>query len=84
MCNVLETIWPDSQEWLKSCSVNKEEYHGGSVAGNDSRRLLQNLNRVEALNPPASCEEFVSAFKSFNEVVLSCYEWNFIQIFNIR
>ena len=73
MYNALETIWPDSEEWLKSCSVKKEEYHGGSVAGNDSRRLLQNVNRLEALNPPASCEKFVSAFKSFNEVESSCY-----------
>ena len=73
MYNALETIWPDSEEWLKSCSVKKEEYHGGSFAGNDSRRLLQNVNRLEALNPPASCEKFVSASKSFNEVVSSCY-----------
>ena len=73
MYNALETIWPDSEEWLKSCSVKKEEYHGGSFAANYSRRPLQNVSRLEALNPPESCEKFVSAFKSFNEVVWSCY-----------
>ena len=71
--NTLGAIWPDSEEWLKSCSVKKEEYHGGSFSGNNSRRLLQNVTRLAALSPPASYGKFVGAFKSFKEVVLSCY-----------
>ena len=36
----LESVWPESENWLKSCNVKKEEYHGGSFAGNESRKLL--------------------------------------------
>ena len=69
----LETLWPDSEDWLMACNVKKEEYHGGSSGGNESRKLLKNVDRLEALSPPTSCIKFVSAFKSFNEVVSSCY-----------
>ena len=69
----LESVWPESENWLKSCNVKKEEYHGGSFAGNESRKLLKNIDRLEALSPPPSCGKFINIFKSFNEVVLSCY-----------
>ena len=49
MYSELEAIWPDSEEWLKACNVKKEEYHGGSFAGNESRKLLQNVDHLEAL-----------------------------------
>ena len=74
MYNALEAIWPQSVDWLKACTVKKEEYHGGSFASNDSRNPLQNVDRLEALYLPSSCGKFVSAFKSFNEVVSLCYE----------
>ena len=48
---------------------NKEKYNGGSSAGNDSRNLLQNVDSLEALNLPSSYGKFLSAFKSFNEVL---------------
>ena len=45
MYNALKIKWPDNEERLKSCSVKKEEYHGGSFSGNNTRRRLQNVNR---------------------------------------
>ena len=31
----------ESERWLSLCNVKKTEYHGGSFAGNDSRKLLK-------------------------------------------
>ena len=73
MYTEMEKVWPESEQWLDSCNVKKEEYHGGTFAGNESRKLLKNVGRLEALSPPTQCDNFVSAFKSFNEVVTSCY-----------
>ena len=66
-------MWPESQLWLKQFNVKKEAYHGGQFAGNESRKLLNNVDKLEALSPPIQCERFIIAFKSFNEVVSSCY-----------
>ena len=65
----LESFWLDSKNWLKICNFKNEDYHGGSFAGNESRKLLQNIDRLEALSPPSSCTKFINAFKSFNQVV---------------
>ena len=67
-------MWPQSVEWLKACNVKKEDHHGGSFAGSDSRKLLQNVELLEALNSSSSCGKFVSAFKSSSDVVTSCPE----------
>ena len=69
----LESKWPDSEKWLNACNVKKEEYHGGKFAGNESRKLLRYVNRLEQLNPPASVNNFITAFNSFNAVVDACY-----------
>ena len=69
----MEKIWLKSEQWLDSCNVKKEAYHGGTFAVNESRKLLKNVNRLEVLSPPSQCENYVVAFKSFNEVVASCY-----------
>ena len=72
----MEKIWPESEEWLNVCNVKKEEYHGGTFAGNECRRLLKNVDRLEALSPQADCVKFVTAFRSFDAVVSSCYGEN--------
>ena len=71
--NELENVWPESELWLKQCNVKKETYHGGQFAGNEIRKLLINVDKLEALSPAIQCERFTSAFKSFNEVVSSRY-----------
>ena len=73
MFNEMEKVWPESERWLDSCSVKKEEYHGGTFAGNESRKLLKNVDRLEALEPPTQCRKIICALKSFNEVVASCF-----------
>ena len=68
MYAAIESLWPDSKNWLKSCNVKKEDYHGGSFASNESRKLLKSNDRLEALSPPSSSTKFITAFKSFNQV----------------
>ena len=72
MYNGLADIWPESGRWLKSCNVKKTEYHGGSYAGNDNRKLVRNVQSLEDMCPD-SCNNYVDAFKCFDAVVSTCY-----------
>ena len=69
----LEVISSQIVDWQKACNVKKEEHYDESFAGNDSRKLLKDFDWTEALIHLSCCGMFVSAFKSFNEVVSSCY-----------
>ena len=69
MYAVIESLRSDSKNWLKSCNVKEEDYHGGSSASNESRKLLKSNDRLEAFSPPSSSTKFINAFKSFNQVV---------------
>ena len=60
MYNGLADLWPESGRWLKSCNVEKMEYHGGSFAGNDSRKLLRNAQSLDGMCPD-SCKNYVDA-----------------------
>ena len=69
----MEEVWPEAEVRLKRCNVKREDYHGGSFNGNSSRKLLKNVDRLEALNPPQNVQKFITTFKSFNAVVAACY-----------
>ena len=56
----------ESEDWLKSCNVKKTDYHGGQLTGNDSRKLLQNTEKIENAI-------YAKAFSAFNDVVEACY-----------
>ena len=80
----LEEEWPECELWLKKCNVKKEDYHGCQFAGNESRKLLKNVDKLEALHPPASATKFITAFRSFNAVVEACYGKNLLPDFQRR
>ena len=69
----LDDEWQECELWLKECNVKKVEYHGGQFAGNESRKLLNNVDKLQALHPPSSVTKFITAFRSFNAVVEACY-----------
>ena len=54
------------------CIFKIEDYHGGTFAGNESRKLLKIINRLETLSPPSSYMKIINAFKSFNQLASSC------------
>ena len=58
----LESLWPDSKNWLKLCNVKKEDYHGGSFACNKSIKFLKSIDRLEALSPSSSCTTFAKDY----------------------
>jgi hypothetical protein len=49
----------------------KRTYHGATFNGNDSRRLLSKVDRLEALSPPNQCAKFITALKSLDDIVSS-------------
>ena len=73
----ISKVWPGSEEWLNGCHVKKSEYHGSQFEENGSRKLLKNVGMLEEL-----ClheyHQFVNAFISFNDVVISCYGRNLL------
>lgn len=78
----MEKVWPESQLWLKACNVKKEAYHGGTFAGDESRKLLTSVSKLQVLNPPKQCKKFINVFTSLNKVVTSCYGSNLSTDFN--
>ena len=67
----LESVWPQSEEWLKACNVKKSEFHGGQFTGNDCRKLLKSVDKIK--NSSAIVKKYCNAFNAFNDVVISCY-----------
>ena len=67
----LESVWPENETWTKSCNVKKTDYHGGQFTGNDCRKLLKNVDKIE--NPTGMVRNYVDAFDAFNDVVNACY-----------
>ena len=73
--DALSNVRNESERWLSLCNVKKTEYHGGSFAGNDSRKLLKQTADLKELCP-IEHESYVKTFQSFNEVVRACYSMN--------
>ena len=68
----LSKVWSESEKWLSLCNVKKNEYHGGSFAGNDSRKLLNCASILKEMCPK-EFERYVDTFNLFNGVVTACY-----------
>lgn len=68
----LEKIWPDAIQWPKCLQLEKEAFHGGSFAGNACRKLLRNVDKLANIVPHEH-NNFVSAFRAFNDVVSCCF-----------
>ena len=60
------------EKWMKTLHIKREEYHGGAYNGNDSRKLLKNVNILKQ-SCPSPFKGYVDAFNAFDEVVMSCY-----------
>uniref|UniRef100_A0A1I8I211 RING-type domain-containing protein n=1 Tax=Macrostomum lignano TaxID=282301 RepID=A0A1I8I211_9PLAT len=68
----LHGVWPESEAWLTACNVQRDKHHGGSFTGNASRKLLRNVDLLEAMCPMAALP-FVAALRALNSVVVSCF-----------
>ena len=56
--------------------MKKTDYHGGSFEGNESRRLLKKVDRLQNLSANEVVMRYVDAFKDFIEVVSACYGYD--------
>ena len=72
MYSSLEKVWPALEYWLQSVHIKKTDYHGGQFECNDCRKILKKLDSLEE-RCPAQFLPFVTAFRSFNDVVNACY-----------
>ena len=57
-------VWSDSKRWLK---------FAGKFAGNESRTLSNNVERLRKLVADEKAMKYVDAFRCFNQVVSACY-----------
>ena len=71
--NHLEDISPNiAIQWLRESHVQKDQYHGGTFNGNNARLLLKNTDKLRSI-ATLDVLPLVSAFKSFDKVVSSCF-----------
>ena len=49
-----------------------QHFHGGTLTGNDCRKLLRNVDKLRAICP-LHCLDYVASFSAFNDVVESCF-----------
>ena len=71
--NGFENAWPDSKSRLKSCNLQQTECHGGCFTGPYSRKDLRKVDKLEK-RVLRHVEEYVKAFRSFNDVLHACYK----------
>ena len=72
MYKELEKRWPEVDQWLNMCHVQKDVTHGGSFNGNSCRLLLKNIDKLEHIIP-THCLDYIESFRTFDEVVASCF-----------
>ena len=48
--SALKKLWPQADEWLVRCGIQRECLHGGSFTGNASRMLLANVCVLENMH----------------------------------
>ena len=58
-------VWPTCQQWIKRLHIKREDYHGGSFNGNDSRKLSKNVPILEKISQSSNpkVQGYVNAFK---------------------
>ena len=81
MYSELIGIWPQGEEWSKKLDIKREQYHGGSFKGSDSRKLLKNVSVLKEIAPASTqkVQNYIAAFEAFNDVVTACYTKNLAQ-----
>jgi hypothetical protein len=83
----LQKIWEGVSEWPATLHLNMQAYHGGEFAGNDCKKLLNNIDLLSELATKhriAPAKGFVKAFEHFRRVVHSCFGNNLSADFEIH
>ena len=68
----IQELWPGLEDWCKDNSILWRGYHGGGLDGNNSMKLLQNLDLLK----PAIHEDFhpiIDTLELFKGIVQGCF-----------
>ena len=72
----LKNVWPKASQWPAALHIDEEPFHGGHFAGNQSYKLLNNLDLLQRLTEKDSAFQafgFVETMRKFQVVVSSCF-----------
>nr|XP_012558535.2 uncharacterized protein LOC105845381 [Hydra vulgaris] len=72
-------VFPRVTLWSDALHIKQQPYHGGHFAGNESRKLLHNIDILQSIAEKHSCYAaipFIDAFRKFNAVVSGCFGCN--------
>ena len=72
----MKSVWPNAEKWPTSLNMKLGPYHGGMFEGNDCRKLLQNVYRLQQLAEAESAFQvfgFIEALRKFDAVVKCCF-----------
>ena len=73
---MLQAVWPDANTWPSSLKMDLSPYHGGMFEGNECRKLLRNVDKLQQLAEAKSAFQvfgIVEALRKFDAVVKSCF-----------
>ena len=73
----MKSVWPNAEIWPTPLNMKLSPYHGGMFEGNDCRKLLRNLGRLQQLAEAESAFQvfgFIEALRKFDTVVKSCFK----------
>ena len=72
----MKSVWPNPEKWPTSLNVKLSPCHGGMFEGNNCRKLLRNVDRLQQLAEAESTFQvfgFIEALRKFDAVVKSCF-----------
>lgn len=70
--NSLQKQWPQAIEWAAACHAERDALHGGSFNGNNCKKLLRGIDKLEELCP-IEYKPYIETFNAFKQVVGACY-----------
>ena len=73
---MLKGVWSEAETWPPSLSIAQSPYHGAQYEGNECRKLLKNVDRLQQLAEANSAFQvfgFVDTLRKFDSVVRACF-----------
>ena len=72
----MKSVWPNAEKWPTSLNMKMSPYHGGMFEGNECRKHLWNMDRLQQLAEAQSAFQvfgFIEVLRKFDAVVKSCF-----------
>ena len=69
-------VWPDIKQWVRALHMKQEPNNGGQLIGNDSHKLLNNVDLLQLMAEQASIFQifgYIDTIQKFKSVVSACF-----------